>query len=86
MIADVAPKVKARGIDFFCWDYNNAVASMNRTIPNFPKVTEIDVYPANLCQFLRGWRGEPLDPTHDHFATVTIRFRKRCRYQLINDV
>jgi len=44
VIADVAPKVKARGMDFFCWDYNNAVPSMNRSIPNFPKVTEIDVY------------------------------------------
>jgi hypothetical protein len=44
VITDVAPKVKARGMDFFCWDYNNAVPSMNRSIPNFPKVTEIDVY------------------------------------------
>ena len=44
VIADVAPKVKARGMDFFCWDYNNAVPSMNRSIPNFTKVTEIDVY------------------------------------------
>jgi hypothetical protein len=44
VIADVAPKVKARGMDFFCWDYNNAVPMMNRNIPNFPKVTEIDVY------------------------------------------
>jgi hypothetical protein len=31
-------------MDFFCWDYNNAVPQMNRVIPNFPKVTEIDVY------------------------------------------
>jgi hypothetical protein len=44
VMADVAPKVKARGMDFFCWDYNNAVPLMNRNIPNFPKVTEIDVY------------------------------------------
>ena len=44
VIRDVAPKVKARGMDFFAWDYNNAVPMMNRSIPNFPKVTEIDVY------------------------------------------
>jgi len=44
VIADVAPKVKARGMDFFCWDYNNAVPIMNRSIPNLTKVTEIDVY------------------------------------------
>ena len=35
VITDVAPKVKARGMDFFAWDYNNAVPRMNRTIPNF---------------------------------------------------
>jgi hypothetical protein len=44
VITDVAPKVKARGMDFFAWDYNNAVPRMNRNIPNFPQVTEIDVY------------------------------------------
>src|SRR5579864_5927981 len=44
VIRDVAPKVKARGMDFFCWDYNNAVPGMNRRIPNFTQVTEIDVY------------------------------------------
>ena len=43
VIRDVAPKVKARGMDFFCWDYNNAVPLMNR-LPNFPKVAEIDIY------------------------------------------
>jgi len=44
VIAEVAPKAKARGMDFFAWDYNNAVPLMNRNIPNFSKVTEIDVY------------------------------------------
>ena len=44
VISEVAPKVKARGMDFFCWDYNNAVPSMNRVIPGFPEVTEVDVY------------------------------------------
>ncbi|HEY3838875.1 MAG TPA: hypothetical protein VGL72_20005 [Bryobacteraceae bacterium] len=42
--AEVAPKVKARGMDFFCWDYNNAVPMMNRNIPNFTQVAEIDIY------------------------------------------
>jgi hypothetical protein len=44
VISDVAAKVKARGMDFFAWDYNNAVPIMNRSIANFTKVTEIDVY------------------------------------------
>lgn len=44
VITEVAPKARARGMDFFCWDYNNAVPIMNRNIPNFTKVTEIDVY------------------------------------------
>ena len=44
VIADVAPKVKARGMDFFCWDYNNAFPIMNRSIPNYPQVTEVDIY------------------------------------------
>jgi hypothetical protein len=44
VIADVAPKVKARGMDFFCWDYNNAVPMMNRNIANFTQVAEVDVY------------------------------------------
>jgi hypothetical protein len=44
VITEVAPKVKARGMDFFAWDYNNAVPRMNRVIPNFSKVTEVDVY------------------------------------------
>lgn len=43
-IRDVAQKVHARGMDFFCWDYNNAVPIMNRSIPGFPQVAEIDVY------------------------------------------
>jgi hypothetical protein len=44
VISEVASKVKARGMDFFAWDYNNAVPIMNRSIPNFSRVTEIDVY------------------------------------------
>jgi hypothetical protein len=44
VITDVAPKVRARGMDFFCWDYNNSVPSMSRVVPNFSEVTEIDIY------------------------------------------
>ncbi|MGH9353661.1 MAG: hypothetical protein ACRD2G_16120 [Terriglobia bacterium] len=44
VITDVAPKVKARGMDFFCWDYNNAFPIINRSMPNYAEVTEIDVY------------------------------------------
>ena len=44
VITEVAPKAKARGMDFFAWDYNNAFPIMNRSMPNYPEVTEIDVY------------------------------------------
>jgi hypothetical protein len=43
VIAEVAPKVKARGMDFFAFDYNNAMPIMSRSIPNFSKVAEIDI-------------------------------------------
>jgi hypothetical protein len=44
VITDVAPKVKARGMDFFCWDYNNESRRMIRNLTNASKVTEIDIY------------------------------------------
>ncbi|MDQ6707361.1 MAG: hypothetical protein M3Z85_15460, partial [Acidobacteriota bacterium] len=44
VIRDVARKVHARGMDFFCWDYNNAVPIMNRSIPGFSQVAEVDLY------------------------------------------
>lgn len=44
VIAEVAPKMKARGMDFFAWDYNNSNANMMRLIPGFSEVAEIDVY------------------------------------------
>ncbi len=43
VIRDVAPKAKARGMDFFGWDYNNAFPSMMRW-PGYAGVAEIDVY------------------------------------------
>jgi hypothetical protein len=44
VISEVAPKMKARGMDFFAWDYNNSNANMTRLIPGFAEVSEIDVY------------------------------------------
>jgi hypothetical protein len=44
VITAVAPKMKARGMDFFAWDYNNAFPSMMRNIPGLTDVAEIDVY------------------------------------------
>ena len=44
VIEEVAPKVKARGMDFVAWDLNNAGATLNQTIPNYAEVSEIDVY------------------------------------------
>ena len=39
VISEVAPKAKARGMDFFCWDYNTRVSR----IPNLEKVMEVDI-------------------------------------------
>jgi hypothetical protein len=44
VIAEVAPKAKARGMDFFAWDYNNADPIMARSISNLAEVAEMDVY------------------------------------------
>ncbi len=44
VIAEVAPKIKARGMDFFAWDYNNSSPLMSRIFPDFADVCEVDVY------------------------------------------
>ncbi|HEX4038185.1 MAG TPA: twin-arginine translocation signal domain-containing protein [Acidobacteriaceae bacterium] len=44
VIEQVAPKAHARGMTFFAWDLNNAGPILNRDIPNFSRVSEIDVY------------------------------------------
>jgi len=44
VIAEVAPKAKARGMDFFCWDYNKESRRMMQNMPNAAKVAEIDLY------------------------------------------
>jgi hypothetical protein len=44
VIAEVAHKAKARGMDYFAWDYNNADPIMARNMTNFAEVAEIDVY------------------------------------------
>jgi hypothetical protein len=44
VITAVAPKMKARKMDFFAWDYNNAFPVMMQSIPGFTEVAEIDVY------------------------------------------
>ena len=43
VIEDVAPKAKARGMDFFAWDLNNANAGVPRMIANYAEVTEVDL-------------------------------------------
>jgi hypothetical protein len=44
VIAEVAPKAKARGMDFFCWDYNNESRRMLQNMPNAVKVAEVDIH------------------------------------------
>jgi hypothetical protein len=44
VITAVAPKMKARGMDFFAWDYNNTFPVTMRSIPGFTEVAEVDVY------------------------------------------
>jgi hypothetical protein len=43
VIEQVAPKVKARGMDFVAWDLNNAGAAVPHLIPNYAEVCEIDL-------------------------------------------
>jgi hypothetical protein len=43
VIEEVAPKAKARGMDFFAWDLNNANAGVPRMIANYAQVTEVDL-------------------------------------------
>lgn len=44
VIEEVAPKAKARGMDFVAWDLNNPGPTLNDTIPNYAEVSEVDVY------------------------------------------
>jgi hypothetical protein len=43
VISSVAPRMKARGMSFFAFDYNNTSARMMRFIPGFTQVAEIDI-------------------------------------------
>lgn len=52
VIEEVAPKAKARGMDFFAWDLNNPGETPDRLIPNYAEVGEIDLdgrRTANAC-------------------------------------
>jgi hypothetical protein len=44
VITAVSPKMKARKMDFFAWDYNNAFPVMMQSIPGFTEVAEVDVF------------------------------------------
>ena len=44
VITAVGPKMKARGMQFFAWDYNNAFPVMMQNIPGLTEVAEVDVY------------------------------------------
>jgi hypothetical protein len=43
VIEQVAPKVKARGMDFVAWDLNNPSPTLNRSAPNYAEVGEVDL-------------------------------------------
>ena len=43
VIEQVAPKVKARGMDFIAWDLNNPSVTLARVIPNYAEVAEVDM-------------------------------------------
>jgi hypothetical protein len=43
VIASVAPKAAARGMDFFAWDYNNSFPQMMRYVPRYSEVAEVDI-------------------------------------------
>lgn len=42
IIREVVPKAKARGMDVFAWDYNNAYENMPLYMKNYQQVLEID--------------------------------------------
>jgi hypothetical protein len=44
VIEEVAPKAKAREMDFVAWDLNNPGPTLNDTISNYAEVSEVDVY------------------------------------------
>ena len=44
VIAEVGPKMKALGMDFFAWDYNNTSPNMTALFPGFQDVCEVDIY------------------------------------------
>jgi len=44
VIEQVAPKAKARGMDFFAWDLNNPSPTLNRTAPNYATLGEVDMF------------------------------------------
>ncbi len=44
VIREVGPKMKARGMDFFAWDYNNTSPYMAHLFPGFSEVCEVDIY------------------------------------------
>jgi hypothetical protein len=43
VIEAVAPKAKARGMDFFAWDLNNPSVTLAHTAPNYAALGEIDL-------------------------------------------
>jgi len=43
VITEVAPKVKARGMDYFAHDFNNPFPVMMHTIPGYTQVAQIDM-------------------------------------------
>jgi hypothetical protein len=43
VIEQVAPKAKARGMDFFAWDLNNPSLTLAHTAPNYATLGEIDL-------------------------------------------
>lgn len=44
VIAEVGPKMKARGMDFFALDYDNTSPTMTALFPGFQDVCEVDIY------------------------------------------
>jgi hypothetical protein len=51
VIAEVAPKAKARGMDFFCWDYNNESRRMKSYLDCLSATLFHDAAPKDFVQF-----------------------------------
>jgi len=76
VIAEVAPKAKGRGMDFFRWDYNNESRRMMQNMPNAVKTAEVDIYGRRMigpCSNHPDYRAHQIGKIEATFASIRTR-------------